>query len=128
METLGAPHVQSFNYFLECGMQNILKAIEPYQFELNNGEKIKVNIDSCEITPPRVNAQIDLKERRIFPCEARQRSVTYAGNCTMTLGWSKNDVRMVPIDFDLGPIPVMVRVSINLKFLNQLISIYSLSV
>lgn len=91
-------------------MQTILDRIEPYEFELVNGEKIKVNIESCEITPPRINAQIDLKERRVFPSESRQRSVTYTGNCSMTLGWSKNGTRQAPIDFDLGPIPIMVRV------------------
>lgn len=92
-------------------MQTVLENIEPYEFELINGEKIKVNINNVEITAPRINAQIDLKERRVFPSESRQRSVTYTGNCQMTLGWSKNDVKQMPIEFDLGAIPVMVRVS-----------------
>lgn len=111
LENLGAPHLESFNHFLNAGMQSILKAIEPYEFELTNGEKLKVHIESCQITPPHINAQIDLKERRVFPSESRQRSVTYTGNCSMTLGWSKNGARQPSIDFDLGEIPIMVRVS-----------------
>lgn len=76
-----------------------------------NGEKLKVTIEECTITPPRVSSQIDVKERRIFPSEARQRAVTYTGDCKIVLGWCKNDVRQVSVDFDLGPIPLMIRVS-----------------
>ena len=92
-------------------METILKNIKPYEFELINGEKIKLQIESCVISPPRINTQIDLKERRVFPSEFRQRSVTYTGNCSMTVSWSKNDSRQASLDFDLGPIPIMVRVS-----------------
>lgn len=92
-------------------MKTVIGSIDPYEFELVNGEKMKVVIEECSIAPPRVTSQIDVKERRIFPSEARQRAVTYTGNCTMTLGWFKNNVRQPSIDFDLGPIPVMVRVS-----------------
>lgn len=113
LENLGAPHLESFNYFLSDGMQTILKRIEPYEFELVNGEKIKVSIESCEITPPRINAQIDLKERRVFPSESRQRSVTYTGNCLMQLAWSKNGIKQPAIEFDLGAIPIMVRVRLK---------------
>lgn len=92
-------------------MKDVINSLQPYEFELLNGEKLKVSIENCEIAPPRVGNQIDVRERRIFPSEARQRAVTYAGTCVMTLAWSVNDKRQVPIEFDLGPIPVMVRVS-----------------
>lgn len=115
LENLGAPHLESFNHFLGDGMKTILSSLKPYEFELNNGEKIKVNIESCQITPPRINAQIDLKERRVFPCESRQRSVTYTGNCQMTVGWSKNGTQQPSIEFDLGAIPIMIRVSSSLR-------------
>jgi DNA-directed RNA polymerase beta subunit len=92
-------------------MQSILDSLDPYEFELVNGEKIKVNIETCEITAPKITTQIDVYDRRIFPAEARQRAITYAGNCTMTLQWSKNDVKQAPIEFDLGAIPVMIRVN-----------------
>lgn len=90
----------------------MLENIQPYEFELANGEKLKILIEDIVIEPPRVNlTQIDVRERRIFPAEARQRAVTYSGTCKMSLGWSKNGIRQASIDFDLGPIPVMIRVS-----------------
>lgn len=119
MDNLGAPHIESFNHFLTDGLQTIIKNLEPFEFELLNGEKLKVIIEECTITPPRVSTQIDVKERRIFPSEARQRAVTYTGNCTIVLGWYKNDVRQVSIDFDLGPIPLMVRVSSWIFFIDN---------
>lgn len=91
-------------------MADVLRNLEPHEFELINGERIKVNIESCDIKPPRISTHVDVKEQRIFPAEARQRSITYTGSCTITLGWVKNHTRMGSIDFDLGPIPIMIRV------------------
>jgi DNA-directed RNA polymerase I subunit RPA2 len=92
-------------------METVVKSIKPFEFELLNGEKLKITIEECSITQPRISTQIDVKERRMFPSESRQLATTYAGNCTMTLGWSKNGVRQPSIEFDLGPVPVMIRVS-----------------
>lgn len=100
----------SFNHFLTDGIKTVLKSIQPYEFELTNGEKLKVIIEDISIAKPRVSQQIDVKERRIFPAEARQRAVTYSGNCTMNLGWWKNGAKQASVEFDLGPIPLMVRV------------------
>lgn len=111
LETLGEPHVTSFNHFLTTGMEQMIKSIEPYEFALLNGDKLKVSIESCSITRPEIPTQIKVKERKFFPAEARQRAVTYAGNCNMTLAWSRNGVKNASIDFDLGP------VSLNAKIL-----------
>jgi DNA-directed RNA polymerase beta subunit len=89
----------------------MLEGLKPYEFELSNGEKLKVLIEDVSIAKPRVTQQIDVKERRIFPAEARQRAVTYSGNCTMTLGWWKSGKKQSSVEFDLGPIPLMIRVS-----------------
>lgn len=92
-------------------MDTVIESLQPFEFELLNGDKMKVAIEACLITPPRVSTQIDVRERRIFPSESRQSAKTYAGNCDMKLKWYKNGKRQASIDFDLGPIPVMVRVS-----------------
>lgn len=100
-------------------MRLILDNLDPYEFELNNGDRLKVKVENCEISPARLNTipvtNSDKEpELRIFPAEARQRAITYTGNCIMTLAWSKNGHKNASIDFDLGPMPVMVRVSFNL--------------
>lgn len=97
-------------------MKDVLTSIQPYEFELLNGEKLKVFIESCSISPPRVSQQIDVRERRIFPAEARQRAVTYTGNCTMTLGWYKNERKQPSLDFEMGPVPIMIRVRVLHNF------------
>jgi DNA-directed RNA polymerase beta subunit len=96
-------------------MQDILNNLDPHEFELINGEQIKVSIENCEIKAPRVVIPIDATEKRVFPAEARQRATTYTGNCTITIQWSKNKSRMGSLEFDLGMIPIMIRVS-TLKF------------
>ncbi|CRK88797.1 CLUMA_CG002625, isoform A [Clunio marinus] len=109
LETLGAPHISSFDHFLSEGIQTVIANIDPFEFELSNGEKIKIRIENCSIAKPQINQQIDVKERRFFPAEARQRAVTYGGNCLMTLAWTKNDVNQGTLDFDLGQAPIMIR-------------------
>jgi DNA-directed RNA polymerase I subunit RPA2 len=110
---LGQIHIESFNYFLTDGLKQVINSLDPHEFELTNGEKLKVFVEEVNITQPKVGSQIDVKERRIFPAESRQRHVTYAGNCSMTLGWYKNGNKQPSLDFDLGQIPLMIRVSIN---------------
>lgn len=122
MERLGEPHVTSFNHFLTDGMRTVIESIEPYEFELSNGEKLKVAIEDINIDKPRVSQQIDVKERRIFPAEARQRAVTYSGNCTMNLGWWKNGAKQASIEFELGAVPLMIRVSFCLKIPKTLLN------
>jgi hypothetical protein len=69
LETLGAPHLDSFNHFLTNGIQTVLKSIKPFEFELSNGDKLKVFIEECNVSPPRISQQIDVKERKIFPSD-----------------------------------------------------------
>ncbi|KAG5670198.1 hypothetical protein PVAND_000476 [Polypedilum vanderplanki] len=90
-------------------MRLILDNLEPYEFELNNGDRLKVKVENCEILRPRLTSQPEAKIQKVFPSEARQRAITYTGNCMMTLAWSKNGHKNASIDFDLGPLPIMIR-------------------
>lgn len=125
---MGAAHLESFDFFLQRGIQNVLENLNPYEFELQNGEKLKLVIENCSISEPRVpGIQIDVRERKIFPTECRQRASTYSGKCTLTLGWYKNDAKQASIDFEMGDIPVMVKVrKDNRKNINIHLCLFSM--
>lgn len=112
MKNLGAPHLESFDYFISHGIQDCINHLTPLEFDLNNGEKISIQIEDCVITPPEVPTQmIGTATKKIYPTECRQRASTYNGVVSMTLGWSKNGDKQPSIDIDLGNIPLMVKVS-----------------
>lgn len=112
MNNLGAPHVESFDYMLSEGLQDCVENIAPIFVELSNGDKIRLRIEECTISPPTIplNA-ISVKDRRIYPSECRQRGVSYKGMCSARIGWDINGLKQPSVDKDLGEIPIMMKVN-----------------
>ena len=111
LQDLGAPHVDSFNYLLEEGLNKAVCGIHPIKFTLGSGDKIEISIESAEIREPRVpDGMLGVKNRKIYPTECRQRGSTYKGLLTVKLAWSVNGKEQ-PIEIhDIGEIPIMVKV------------------
>lgn len=111
LQTLGTPHIDSFNYFLEEGLATAINEIYPIQFSVGSGDKIKFWIESAQVREPLVpDGTLGVKNRKIFPTECRQRGYTYKGLLTVKMAWSVNGKSQPPIDKDLGEIPIMVKV------------------
>lgn len=110
LQTLGTPHIDSFNYFLEEGLATAINEIYPIQFSVGSGDKIKFWIESAQVREPLVpDGTLGVKNRKIFPTECRQRGYTYKGLLTVKMAWSVNGKSQPPIDKDLGEIPIMVK-------------------
>lgn len=109
--SLGAPHVESFDYMLDEGLADCAKNIRPIQFEIPSGERIKLFIENITVSAPQVPAScITSRNKRIYPSECRQRAMTYSGACTVSVGWEVNGAPRPTIDKSMGEIPVMLRV------------------
>lgn len=81
------------------------------EFSLASGERIKFTFDDCVISNPEIPIdQIGTRNKIIYPTECRQLGTTYSGQCTVTLQWYKNDIKQPAVNFDLGQIPIMVKV------------------
>lgn len=95
---LTRPHVESFNYFLETGLNKGIKNLEPAELDLidpkiiRDEQKRKV-IDWDEVTTIRywvedikvhkpTNTDVKRRDQRLLPHESRERSLTYAGEIT----------------------------------------------
>lgn len=91
LQTLGEPHVNSFNEFVNIGLKQLPSTIHPVEFNLPNTGKIKLNFVHFELHKPAVPyGQIGVTDTRIFPKECRQRAATYKGKLIGRIQWSIN--------------------------------------
>ncbi|XP_046817891.1 DNA-directed RNA polymerase I subunit RPA2 isoform X1 [Vespa crabro] len=110
LQSLGLPHVDSFNYMLEDGLSQAIIDILPVYLQLASGDKIMLWIDNVTIHQPSVPTNvIGVKNYKIYPTECRQRGATYKGKITVKLGWSVNGISQEILEKDLGDIPIMVK-------------------
>lgn len=70
--SLGAPHVDSFNYMLDDGIADCAKNICPLEFEIPGGDKIKLFVENISIANPQVPiSYITARNKKIYPTECR---------------------------------------------------------
>lgn len=109
--------MDSFDYMIDEGLADCAKNIHPVEFEIQNGERVKLFVESITISPPQVPATyIAAKNKKVYPSECRQRACTYSGACSVGVGWSVNGVRRPTIDKSMGEIPIMLRVNICMVY------------
>lgn len=95
---------------IDEGLQDCLNNIEPVEFQIETGDRIKLVIEDCSILPPTVPlGNFNVKERRIFPTECRQRGATYKGVCNVKIGWYVNGLKQSSVERDLGEVPIMLK-------------------
>lgn len=110
LHALGAPHLDSFNEFIEYGLSNVVKHMQPCSFKTPAGEKIDLFLEDIKISQPQVPLSvIDVKDRNIYPTEARQLHKSYTGLCSIKVGWSVGGIKRESIDVNLGEIPIMLK-------------------
>ncbi|XP_059618200.1 DNA-directed RNA polymerase I subunit RPA2 [Phlebotomus argentipes] len=110
LKILGAPHVESFNYMVEEGIKECVSNLRPLEFELPTKDRVCLRIEKCNVGNPMVpQSMTDVRTRRIYPMECRQRNSTYRGQVNLRLGWSLNGIPKPPIDKDVGEIPIMLQ-------------------
>lgn len=111
LQSLGRPHIESFNYMLEDGLFQGIKESTPVYLTLPNNDKVVLWLEDVQIHKPTVpSGTIGVKNRKIFPTECRQRGATYKGKIMIRLGWSINGREQEILEKDLGEVPIMVKV------------------
>lgn len=113
MQSLGVPHIDSFNYMLEDGLFQGIKDSTPVYLTLPNDDKIVLWLDDVHIYKPAVpSGTIGVKNFKIYPTECRQRGGTYKGKIIVRIGWSINGTEQEPLEKDLGEVPIMIKVKL----------------
>ncbi|XP_044758846.1 DNA-directed RNA polymerase I subunit RPA2 [Coccinella septempunctata] len=108
LQELGAPHVDSFNFMIEKGLDKAVEDLDPKQFLVNN-DKFKFVISEASISKPAVPPGIICSNKSVYPKECRQRAGTYRGKLMIKVDWWLNDTQQEPFVKDLGDIPIMIK-------------------
>ncbi|XP_071441340.1 DNA-directed RNA polymerase I subunit RPA2 [Hetaerina americana] len=110
LQSLGRPHVDSFDAFLDHGLHQAVEDLDPEVFELPDGKIVKLVLSNVELHSSRVpDAYMGQKSFKIYPSECRQRKGTYKGRLFGEIKWYLDDEVQVPIMKELGEVPIMVK-------------------
>lgn len=112
MVSLGQPHVDSFDHFIDHGLAESVRNLNPIEFVLPCGDQISVTLSHCSIGTPTVPVTVvGTSTRNIYPLECRQRKISYRGKCVIQVKWSVNGVPCPPVEKEMGELPIMLKVS-----------------
>lgn len=95
------------------GFADCIQNIRPIEFEISNRDRVKLKIEHFGMTSPSAPlGEVDVKSRRIYPTECRQRMATYKGNSTVKIGWEVNGIPKLSVEQSLGELPIMLKSSL----------------
>ncbi|XP_063243979.1 DNA-directed RNA polymerase I subunit RPA2 [Bacillus rossius redtenbacheri] len=110
LQSLGKPHIESFNFFLDVGLKRAVENLLPVEFLLPNGDRVSLVLTTAELQYPRVpKGTIGARSLRIFPSECRQRAATYKAAFVAKIACSLNGSPFHVLERELGQVPVMVK-------------------
>ncbi|KAJ8978610.1 hypothetical protein NQ317_010068 [Molorchus minor] len=111
LQTLGEPHVTSFDYMIEKGLSQAIDNLTPVEFLLNE-KRIKLTISNCSLVSPEVPlGTIGISSNHVYPTECRQRAATYKGKFYVEVNWYVDDQQQQSFQKDLGEMPIMIKSS-----------------
>ena len=106
-EGIAKQHINSFNEFLESGLQSIIKEVS--QIEIENAEyPYKVQLGKIKLQKPRM-MELDGSITNIAPAEARLRNVSYAAPVMVEASVVEDGNALESKFIHIGDIPVMVK-------------------
>ncbi|MBI4441034.1 DNA-directed RNA polymerase subunit B [Candidatus Woesearchaeota archaeon] len=118
-EPIGQANIESYNYFIEHELQNILeenKEIEPTIIP-HDIEEFKIRFNKIWVEmPDKTNepkgptiTEADGSKRKIFPAEARLRKITYAAPIWLEVSAHINGIQKESFVTQIGSMPVMLK-------------------
>jgi len=101
------PHLQSYNFFLDDGIEAMIADLPDTEIDLPNETKLSVWVENVTIAPAMKKSNDT--DNRLFPSECRERQIYYATDMTVRLGYRIND-QEVPgtMARTYGGLPIMV--------------------
>ncbi|KAA6356030.1 MAG: putative DNA-directed RNA polymerase I subunit RPA2, partial [Streblomastix strix] len=107
LRKLFAPHVDSFDFFLDEGLsQAILLSPKTYATSAQ-GEVLEMWFSDPIIGSP-IKHGLDQSSRILYPRECRESKITYSSSITITINARFNDVDILRVEKRICTIPIMV--------------------
>ena len=108
LEHLVAPHVDSFNYFLNHGLLEAINDIPENEFNLGEDLVVRMKFTDVQIGYPQKND--DQSGMDLTPREARERGLSYTGVLTTTINVDiPGEVEGMTLTVRMGDLPIMVK-------------------
>lgn len=106
-EGLAKQHLNSFNEFVENGLQQIVNEVGGIDIEAET--KYKIKFGKVEVGKPRI-VEVDGSEHEITPREAMIRNLTYASSIKLEIWVERNGKKSAFIEpLYIGDLPIMVK-------------------
>lgn len=107
--SLGAPHVDSFNFFLGKGLQETVMDVPPLEFSLKNGSRVMLRLTSATIGKPRLPPGAgQIKDYNLYPKECVERKSSYTAPVSVDLEWCVDSAGPFTHRQSFGEIPILV--------------------
>ncbi len=102
--------IKSFNYFVEKGMQQIIKEVGDIIPTIipQDVKDFRIKFDKISIGKPNI-IEADGSKRIIFPSEARLRKLTYSAPINVEVSTFIDDVQRESFAAEIGKMPIMVK-------------------
>ncbi|GLH02551.1 DNA-directed RNA polymerase I subunit RPA2 [Gryllus bimaculatus] len=112
LSSLGAPHIDSFNFAVGEGLTKAVADLDPVEFNLPSGELVSLSLKDLHVLRPTLSDALSLgaRTKEVFPTEARQSMTSYQGKLQGYVCCKINNAQFL-IEKDFGEIPVMVKSS-----------------
>ncbi len=104
---LARQHLDSYNDFVENGLQEIVNEIGEIQIE-SPEYPVKVKLGRIKIGRPCIT-EVDGSEHPLYPAEARLRDLTYAAPMKLKMTLVENGVEKATEDVYIGDLPIMLK-------------------
>ena len=105
-EGVAKQHLNSYNQFIEEGLQKIINETQNIDVETLN--PYKVRLGKIKLGTPRV-VEIDGSVNTLMPLEARLRNLTYSAPITLEMSVEENGSIRESQIYSIGDMPVMVK-------------------
>jgi len=100
-------HLDSYNEFIEHGLQEIIDEVGEIQIEIPE-YPFKIKLGKIEVGKPRI-VEVDGSDHPIYPMEARLRNLTYAAPMELELT-EVHDGKESPVErVYIGDVPIMLK-------------------
>ncbi|XP_042229280.1 DNA-directed RNA polymerase I subunit RPA2-like isoform X2 [Homarus americanus] len=110
IQALAAPHVESFNFLLQEGLQAVVSNIPPLEFATDNGNRISLKIANVAVGRPRLPPGAgETVDYNIYPKECIERGCSYTAPFAVSFEWTRDKQEMLSFRQSLGDVPIIVR-------------------
>lgn len=97
------------------GLDDAIADMGPVEFALADGTRVCMRVEEASINYPSAPlGLVGIRNQHIYPSECRQRAATYKGKMNIKISWTVNGGPKNFIDKDMGDVPIMIKVCINL--------------